>query len=119
MALKGTAAKPWEGKRVAVVSVYAIFANADEAERIGRQVVEERLAACINILGECRSIYRWRGAVETAHEVPAILKTTSAQADALVARIAALHSYELPCVTVWPIDKLLVSYAEWVESSTG
>ena len=102
-----------------VVSVYAIFANADEAERIGRQVVEERLAACINILGECRSIYRWRGAVETALEVPAILKTTAAQADALVARIAALHSYDVPCVTVWLIDKLLAGYAEWVESSTG
>ena len=102
-----------------IASVYAVFANQAEAEAIGRTVVEERLAACINILGECRSIYRWRGAVETAHEVPAILKTTAAQADALVARIAALHSYDVPCVTVWPIDKLLVSYAEWVEASTG
>jgi periplasmic divalent cation tolerance protein len=102
-----------------VVSVYAIFANADEATRIGRQVVEERLAACINILGPCRSIYRWRGAVETADEAAAILKTTDAMADSLIARIAALHSYEVPCVTVWPIDKLLVSYAEWVEESVG
>jgi periplasmic divalent cation tolerance protein len=100
-----------------VVSVYAIFANADEAERIGRQVVDERLAACINILAPCHSIYRWKGAVETAHEVPAILKTTSSRADTLVARIAALHSYDLPCVTVWPIDELLVSFAEWVEGS--
>ncbi len=102
-----------------VVSVYAIFANADEAERIGRQMVEERLAACVNILGPCRSIYRWQGAVETAAEVPAILKTTTAQADNLVARIASLHSYDLPCVTVWPIDKLLVGYAEWVEGNVG
>ena len=102
-----------------VVSVYAIFASEEEAERIGRQVVEERLAACINIFGPCRSIYRWQGAVETADEAPAILKTSSAQADALVARIAALHSYAVPCVTVWPVDKLLVSYADWVESSVG
>ena len=102
-----------------IVSVYAIFANADEAERIGRHVVEERLAACINILGSCRSIYRWEGAIETADEVPAILKTTAMQADALVARIAALHSYDVPCVTVWPIDHLLVNYADWVEASTG
>jgi len=101
-----------------VVSVYAIFADTDEAARIGRQMVEERLAACINILAPCRSIYRWDGAIETADEVPAILKTTSAQADSLVARIAALHSYALPCVTVWPIDKLLAGYADWVESST-
>jgi len=49
-----------------VVSVYAIFADSEEAERIGRTVVEERLAACINILPSCRSIYRWQGAVESA-----------------------------------------------------
>ena len=102
-----------------VVSVYAIFADADEAERIGRQVVDERLAACINILAPCRSIYRWQGAIETAGEVPAILKTTRTMADTLVARIAALHSYDVPCVTVWPIDKLPIDYAEWVEGSVG
>lgn len=100
---------------MAVVSVYCIFASAEEAERIGRIVVEERLAACINILGACRSIYRWQGAVETAEEVPAILKTAAHQADSLISRIASLHSYEVPAITVWPIDKLLVSYAEWVE----
>jgi periplasmic divalent cation tolerance protein len=102
-----------------IVSVYAIFANADEAERIGRQVVDERLAACVNMLSPCRSIYRWQGAVETADEVPAILKTTLAQADALIARIAALHSYEVPCIAVWPIDKLHSDYADWVEDSVG
>ena len=69
---------------MATVSVYAVFANAEEAERIGRTVVEERLAACINILGPCRSIYRWEGAIETVEEVPAILKTHSWQADELV-----------------------------------
>lgn len=100
-----------------VVSVYAIFADAAEAERISRTVVEERLAACVNILGPCRSIYRWQGAVESAEEVPAILKTTAAQADALIARISALHSYDLPCIVVWPVDKLLAGYAEWVEGS--
>ncbi len=102
---------------MSVVSVYCIFADAEEAERIGRQMIEERLAACINILGPCRSVYRWQGAVETATEVPAILKTTAARADALIARIAAMHSYEVPCIAVWPIDKLLWSYAEWVEGN--
>ena len=102
-----------------VVSVYAVFANAEEAERIGRQVIDERLAACINILGPCQSIYRWQGEVQTADEAAAILKTTAVQADTLIARIAALHSYEVPCVTVWPIDKLLVGYAEWVGGSVG
>ena len=102
---------------MSVVSVYVIFADADEAERIGRQMVEERLAACINILAPCRSIYRWQGAVEAAQEIPAIFKTAALQVDALIARIAALHSYDVPCVTVWPIDKLLADYGDWVEES--
>ena len=104
---------------MSVVSVYCIFANVEEAERIGRSVVEEGLAACINILGPCRSIYRWHGAIETSEETPAILKTSAEFADALISRIAGLHSYDVPCIAVWPIDKLLLSYAEWVEGSVG
>jgi periplasmic divalent cation tolerance protein len=102
-----------------VVSVYAVFADAQEAERIGRAVVAERLAACINILGPIRSIYRWKGAVETADEVAAILKTSDEQAGALITRIAALHSYDVPCIATWPVDEILGSYADWVEDSTG
>ncbi len=102
-----------------IVSVYAIFASPEEAERIGRRMVEERLAACVNILAPCRSIYRWQGSIESAEEVPAIFKTSRTRADALVARIAEMHSYDVPCVAVWPIDKLLVDYAEWVEGSVG
>jgi periplasmic divalent cation tolerance protein len=104
---------------MSVISVYAVFANAEEAERIGRIVVEERLAACINILGPVRSIYRWQGAVESADEVAAILKTSHAGADALIARISALHSYEVPCIVTWPVDKVLRGYADWVEDSVG
>lgn len=102
---------------MSIVSVYAIFADRQEAERIGRAVIEERLAACINILAPCTSIYRWEGKIETAEEVPAILKAGSGQADALVERIAALHSYDTPCVTVWPIETALPDYGEWVEES--
>lgn len=102
-----------------VVSVYAVFANGEEAERIGRQMVEERLAACINILGPIHSIYRWRGAVESADEVAALFKTADHMADALITRITALHSYDVPCVATWPIDKILAAYADWVESSLG
>ena len=104
---------------MSIVSVYAIFASAEEAERIGRTVIEERLAACINILPGVRSIYRWQGAIESADEVAAILKTGNASADALIARIAALHSYDVPCIVTWPIDKVLASYADWIEASTG
>ena len=104
---------------MSVVSVYCIFGSAEEAGQIGRTVVEERLAACINILAPCRSIYRWQGKIEEADEVPAILKTSTSKADQLVARIAALHSYEVPAIAVWPIDRLLAPYAEWVEAETG
>jgi len=104
---------------MSVVSVYAIFANAEEAERIGRLVVEERLAACVNILGPVRSIYRWQGAVESADEVAAIFKTAHPQVDALMTRIAGLHSYAVPCIVTWPVDKLLGAYAGWVEASVG
>ena len=104
---------------MSVVSVYCIFASAEEADRIGRMVVEEELAACINILAPCRSIYSWQGAIETAEEVPAILKTSAEAADALISRIDGLHSYDVPCIAVWPIEKLLLSYAEWVEQSVG
>lgn len=104
---------------MSVVSVYAVFADAAEAERIGRAMVEERLAACVNLLGPCRSIYRWHGAIETSDEVPAIFKTSARQADALVDRIAGMHSYEVPCIAVWPIDRIARAYADWVEDSTG
>ncbi len=100
-----------------VVSVYAIFANADEAERIGRQVVDERLAACVNILAPCHSIYRWQGAIETATEVPALFKTELSKADALIARVTDLHSYEVPALAVWPIERLPANYGDWVEST--
>ena len=104
---------------MSVVWVYAIFADVAEAERIGRAMVEERLAACINILGPCRSIYRWQGAIETADEVAAIFKTRHDAADALITRIAALHSYDVPCIVTWPVDKLLGAYADWVDDSVG
>ncbi|QIK77773.1 divalent-cation tolerance protein CutA [Sphingomonas piscis] len=104
---------------MSVVSVYVVFADADEAGRIGKQAVEERLAACVNILGPCTSIYRWQGAIEQAEEVAAIFKTTVASADSLITRIAGLHSYDVPAITVWPVDKLLGRYAEWVEANVG
>jgi periplasmic divalent cation tolerance protein len=98
-----------------VVSVYAIFADAEEARRICRIAIEERLAACANILGPCRSIYRWQGAIEEAEEVPAILKARADKAQRLVARIADLHSYEVPAIAVWPIEQALATYSAWVE----
>jgi periplasmic divalent cation tolerance protein len=104
---------------MAVVALYCVFAHGEEAARIGRIVVEERLAACVNILGPCRSLYRWQGKVEEAEEVPAILKTSDARADELIARIADLHSYDVPAITSWPVDRLLGDYADWVAAETS
>jgi len=102
-----------------IVSVYAVFADDEEARRIAGIVVEERLAACANILGSCHSIYRWQGKVEEASEVPAIFKTSADAAPKLVERMAALHSYDVPAIVVWPIADTLRLYGEWVEASVA
>jgi periplasmic divalent cation tolerance protein len=101
-----------------IVSVYAVFADAEEAARIGRIAVEERLAACVNILGPCRSIYRWQGEIEEADEVPALFKTRADKAEALIARIADLHGYDVPAAVAWPITDALGAYARWVAAET-
>lgn len=101
------------------ITVYAIFAGAAEAERIGETVVAERLAACINILPPVRSIYRWQGEVMRADEVPAILKTSEASAAALIARIVELHSYDVPCVVAWPVASIPAPFAAWIEDSVS
>ncbi len=102
-----------------IVSVYATFADEEEARRIGRTLVEERLAACANILGPCHSIYRWQGAIEEAAEVAAIFKTTNLAAERLVARIAELHSYEVPAISVFPAGAVHPAYSEWVAAETA
>ena len=102
---------------MSVVTVTAVFASEQEARTIGRAVVEERLAACVNIGGAVHSIYHWQGEIEEAGEVAASFKTTAAMADALIAHIAELHSYDVPCIYVAPVEKLLASYADWVEEN--
>ena len=95
-----------------IATVYAVFADPDEAERIAEMVVAEGLAACANILASCRSIFRWQGAVERAEEVPVLFKT--ARPEVLIARIAALHSYDVPAAVAWPIVAAHAPYAEWI-----
>ena len=99
------------------VTLYAVFADPAEAQHIGRQMVEEGLAACVNILQPCRSFYRWEGAIETATETPALFKTTLDRADALIARVTEMHSYSVPAIVVWPIERLPADYGDWVEAS--
>ena len=100
-----------------VVSVYAVFGSDEEAHRIGREMVEQRLAACVNILGSCHSYYRWQGEIEEATEVAAIFKTAASLAPELVRRIAALHSYDVPAAVIWPIADLPENYRAWIEQN--
>jgi len=101
-----------------IVTVYATFGSVEEARRIGGACVEERLAACVNVLGPIHSIYRWQGKVEEAAEAAALFKTTEAGAQALIQRIATLHSYDVPAAVVWPIVDALEAYSEWVKDES-
>ncbi|RED16103.1 divalent-cation tolerance protein CutA [Parasphingopyxis lamellibrachiae] len=103
----------------AIATVYAVFGSHDEAERIGRAMIDTRLAACVNILGPAQSLYRWQGAVEQAKEVPALFKTSAGLAERLIAEIAAMHSYDVPAVCQWPIERAAPGYLDWVLAETG
>jgi periplasmic divalent cation tolerance protein len=102
-----------------IVSVYATFPSDEEARRVARILVEERLAACANILSPCHSIYRWEGRIEEAAEVAALFKTTADMAEPLIARLAELHSYDVPAAVVWRVSQALPAYAEWVAAETS
>jgi len=101
------------------IVVLSTCSTEDEAVKLARLLVEERLAACVNIVPGIESYYRWQGAVETADEVAAIFKADDHTVDALMTRIAGLHSYDVPCIVTWPVGKLLRPYAAWVEDSVG
>jgi periplasmic divalent cation tolerance protein len=104
---------------MSVMFVYATAANAEEARRIGRQVVEEQLAACANIIAGVTSIFRWEGKLEEAAEVVLILKTTEERLEGLIARVKSLHSYECPCIEALPVVEGNRDFLEWVVRETG
>jgi periplasmic divalent cation tolerance protein len=101
-----------------VVAVLISAPDADTARRIGRTLVEERLAACVNVIPGVSSIYRWKGAVEEAAEVLLVVKTRAARADALAARVRTLHPYELPEVVVLPVRGGSRAYMQWVAAES-
>ena len=92
--------------------------NAESARSLARQLVEQRLAACVNILAPCRSVYRWQGKIEDAEEVPLLIKTTAARYNALEAAIRAGHPYELPEIIAVPVACGLPGYLAWVATET-
>jgi periplasmic divalent cation tolerance protein len=104
---------------MAVMLVYATAAETGEAERIGRAIVAERLAACANVLPAMRSFYWWRGKLEDSAEAVLILKTTRERLPALVARVKALHFYECPCIEAIAVTDGNPEFLAWVERETA
>ena len=95
--------------------VFTTAANSEEATRLGRTLVEERLVACATLLPAIESIYRWKGNIETSVESMLLLKTNAAQLTALEARIQELHSYETPEFLALPVEAGSRGYLEWMD----
>lgn len=100
---------------MAVNFVYMTAGSKAEAQKIGNALVEERLAACVNILDNMQSIYRWEGKIQQDAEAVLIAKTTDDLVAALVDRVKALHSYECPCIVSLPISSGYPPFLDWVQ----
>jgi periplasmic divalent cation tolerance protein len=88
------------------------------AERLADALIEKRVAACVNILAPCRSVYRWKGAVQHDEEHPVLIKTTAERYPALQTAIREAHPYELPEIIAVPIERGLPAYLAWVDAET-
>jgi periplasmic divalent cation tolerance protein len=99
--------------------VYITAGSVEEADRIGRALVTERLAACANILPGMRSIYWWDGKIEDAAEAVLVLKTAAGNLEALTARVKSQHSYATPCVVALPITGGNRDYLDWIAAESG
>jgi periplasmic divalent cation tolerance protein len=89
------------------------------AERLADALIEKRVAACVNILAPCRSVYRWQGTVQHDEEHPMLIKTTEERYAALESAIRAGHPYELPEIIALPIERGLPAYLDWVAAETA
>jgi len=110
------------GDRIPLMDTLLVTTNLPDAARaraLAARLVEQRLAACVNILPPCRSIYRWQGKVEEAEEVPLLIKTRAACYPALEAAIRAGHPYELPEIVAVRIENGLPEYLNWVATETA
>ncbi|MCA1962331.1 MAG: divalent-cation tolerance protein CutA [Prosthecobacter sp.] len=101
----------------AVRLILCTFPDEATAARVGQRLVEERLAACVNLLPNARSIYRWQGSVETAHEVLALIKTAAERLPDLEQRLLALHPYEVPEILVLEPAHVSSAYQSWLLES--
>ena len=100
------------------VFVYTTYPSIVEAERTGRELVEGRLCACVNILPGMVSLYRWQGAIERGDEVVMIIKTRAALAEAVCAAVRRMHPYTTPAILVLPIERVDPDYNSWIMAET-
>ena len=98
--------------------VFCTFPDQDTAQRVATALVEQRLAACVNLVPGVQSIYRWQGKVESADEVLAVMKTTAKVYPQLEARLKELHPYEVPEIVALQAERALEVYAKWVGEMT-
>ncbi|OIR11927.1 divalent-cation tolerance protein CutA [mine drainage metagenome] len=101
-----------------VLLVVTNLPDRASAERVAEALVIQRVAACVNVLAECVSIYRWEGKLEHANEVPLLIKTTRAAYPKLEEALRELHPYELPEIIALPVDAGLPEYLNWVVQET-
>jgi periplasmic divalent cation tolerance protein len=99
---------------MAINLIYITTENTAEAERIGQALVEDHLAACVNIIDGMKSIYRWEGRLMQDNETVLIAKTIEAKVPALMQRVKTLHSYDCPCIVVLPITDGNEAFLNWV-----
>ena len=103
------------------IFAYVTTKDKEEARRIGRALLDFRLAACINILGPIESAYWWEGKLEEGVECALLVKSDAANAEAIVDKVKELHSYSCPCVAIWPLTAGNPGYLDWIrkESARG
>ena len=97
--------------------VYITAADEAEARIIGRVLVEEKLVACVNFY-PIQSIYHWDEKMEESSEMAVLAKTSSGLVDRVIDRVKGLHSYEVPCIVSWPIERGNPDYLKWIDEST-
>ncbi len=97
--------------------VLIMVKNITEAKLISEKLVSEKLAACVSMVPNITSIYRWRGKIEKASEIMLLAKTSAKKLNRLILRIKELHSYEVPEILVFRINRGVSEYLKWVEKS--